>query len=136
MTQNVHQKFTERENQLRLYVIQFTIDRQRAFHLERDEEEAVCALQNVNFIYPISALETSHRVVLEDGRQFFAMCAIDAIGSAFTLHQNTEIFSECAGCGKPVYVKIKSGEVESYEPKTLQALTFPLGEISNWAGSC
>ena len=45
MTQNVHQKFTERENQLRLYVIQFTIDRQRAFHLERDEEEAVCALQ-------------------------------------------------------------------------------------------
>ena len=96
MTQNVHQKFTERENQLRLYVIQFTIDRQRAFHLERDEEEAVCALQmsheeyetiierlierdgmvvdeekNVNFIYPISALETSHRVVLEDGRQFF-----------------------------------------------------------------
>lgn len=161
MTQNVHQKFTERENQLRLYVIQFTIDRQRAFHLERDEEEAACALQmsheeyetiierlierdgmvideekNVNFIYPISALETSHRVVLEDGRQFFAMCAIDAIGSAFTLHQNTEIFSECAGCGKPVYVKIKNGEVESYEPKTLQALTFPLGEISNWAGSC
>ena len=92
--------------------------------------------KNVNFIYPISALETSHRVVLEDGRQFFAMCAIDAIGSAFTLHQNTEIFSECAGCGKPVYVKIKSGEGESYEPKTLQALTFPLGEISNWAGSC
>lgn len=124
MTQNVHQKFTERENQLRLYVIQFTIDRQRAFHLERDEEEAVCALQ------------MSHRVVLEAGRQFFAMCAIDAIGSAFTLHQNTEIFSECAGCGKPVYVKIKNGEVESYEPKTLQALTFPLGEISNWAGSC
>ena len=40
------------------------------------DEEA----KNVNFIYPVSSLETNHRVTLADGREFTAMCAIDAMG--------------------------------------------------------
>ena len=32
--------------------------------------------------------------------------------------------------------EIVNGEVADYAPKTLHALTFPLGELSNWAGSC
>ena len=35
---------------------------------------------NINFIYPVSALPTAHRVSLAGGREFWAMCAIDAIG--------------------------------------------------------
>ena len=160
--QNVHQKFTARQNELRLYIINFTIDNKRPYNLESDKEVTLQVLQmdeqeyeeiiqclidkdgmvvdeeakNVNFIYPVSSLETNHRVTLADGREFTAMCAIDAMGAAFTFHQDTEVHSVCAMCEEPVYVKIVDGKVADYAPKTLHALTFPLGELANWAGSC
>ena len=85
--QNVHQKFTERQNELRLYIINFTIDNKRPYNLESDKEVTLQVLQmdeqeyeeiiqclidkdgmvvdeevkNVNFIYPVSSLETNHR---------------------------------------------------------------------------
>lgn len=160
MEQNVHKKFTDRQNELRLYIIQFTVNSGRAYHIEDDRAEAMRALEmteeeygeiigclmekdgmvvengKVNFIYPVSALKTNHQVTLDDGRQFSAMCAIDAIGAAFTFHQDTEIHSVSAVSGEPIYIKIRDEEVAEYEPKTLHALTFPLGELSNWAGSC
>lgn len=161
MTQNIHKKFTDRQNELRLYIIQFTVDNSRPFHLENDIDGALEALnmsreeykeitacliendgmvvddeENVNFIYPVSALETEHQVTLDDGRTFSAMCAIDAIGAAFTFHQDTEVHSACAVCNEPVFVKIKDGKVVDYGPESLHALTFPLGELKNWAGSC
>lgn len=161
MSQNIHKKFTERQNKVRLYIMQFIVDNKRPFHLTQDKDAALKALDmqeeeyediiacllekdgmvtdeedNVNFIYPVSALPTSHRVMLADGREFTAMCAIDAIGAAFTFHQDTEVHSACAVCGAPVYVKIQNGEVAEFEPKSIHALTFPLREISNWAGSC
>ena len=161
MDQNIHKKFTERQNELRLYIIQFIVDHQRPYHLDQDmtqtlkalgldqkeyEEIIECLLKkdgmvieeerNVNFIYPVSALQTSHHVTLQDGREFTAMCAIDAIGAAFTFHQDTEIHSACASCNEPVHIRIVDGKVAEYSPKNLHALTFPLGELSNWAGSC
>ena len=161
MDQNIHKKFTERQNELRLYIIQFIVDHQRTYHLDQDmtqtlkalgmdqkeyEEIIECLLKkdgmvideerNVNFIYPVSALQTSHHVTLQDGREFTAMCAIDAIGAAFTFHQDTEIHSACASCNEPVHIRIVDGKVAEYSPKNLHALTFPLGELSNWAGSC
>ena len=91
---------------------------------------------NVNFIYPVSALPTNHQVKLADGRSFTAMCAIDAIGAAFTFHQDTEIHSVCSVCGAPIHIVMQDGTPVEYSPKDLHALTFTLGEISNWAGSC
>lgn len=35
--QNVHQKFTARQNELRLYIINFTIDNKRPYNLESDK---------------------------------------------------------------------------------------------------
>ena len=161
MDQNIHKKFTDMQNELRLYIIQFIVDHQRRYHLDQDmtqtlkalgmdqkeyEEIIECLLKkdgmvideerNVNFIYPVSALQTSHHVTLQDGREFTAMCAIDAIGAAFTFHQDTEIHSACASCNEPVHIRIVAGQVAEYSPKNLHALTFPLGELSNWAGSC
>lgn len=161
MEQNVHKKFTNRQNEVRLYIINFTVNEQRAFNLDADKEKVLKDLsmpeqeyeeiigvlldkdgmvvsddRDVNFIYPVSALETNHHVTLEDGRSFTAMCAIDAIGAAFTFHQNTEVHSVSAVSGEPVFVKIVDGKAADYSPKTLHALTFPLGQISNWAGSC
>ena len=140
--QNVHRKFNDRQNQVRLFIIEFTVNEGRAFNLEADKSLVLDALsmtdeeQNVNFIYPVSALPTNHHVTLADGRSFTAMCAIDAIGAAFTFHQDTEVHSVSAVSGEPVFVKIVNGEVADYAPKTLHALTFPLGQLSNWAGSC
>ena len=98
---NVHEKFTERENELRLTIINETVNNGRAFDLEEDKMEVLGKLQmdvkeykeiceklleedgmvldgtKVNFIYPVSALPTNHRVTLADGRTFTAMCAID-----------------------------------------------------------
>ena len=159
--QNVHKKFDDRQNQVRLFIIEFTVNEGRAFNLEADKRCVLDALsmseeeywsiievlkakdgmvtdeeQNVNFIYPVSALPTNHHVTLADGRSFTAMCAIDAIGAAFTFHQDTEVHSVSAVSGEPVFVKIVNGEVADYAPKTLHALTFPLGQLSIWAGSC
>lgn len=157
---NVHKKFNERQNELRLAIINATVDLGRPFDLEEDkfpvleklemeEEEyrAICGClierdgmvvdgTAVNFIYPVSALETNHHVTLEDGRSFTAMCAIDAIGAAFTFRQNTEVRSVCSGCGKEIYIRMKDGKAVEYYPEQVHALSFELGELENWSGSC
>lgn len=43
--QNVHQKFTARQNELRLYIINFTVDNKRSYNLESDKELALQALR-------------------------------------------------------------------------------------------
>ena len=161
MEQNVHKKFTARQNEVRLFIMDFIVTEERPFNLESDKACVLDALsmteqefekivkvllekdgmvisdtKDVNFIYPVSALPTNHHVTLADGRSFTAMCAIDAMGAAFTFHQDTEVHSVTAVSGEPVYVKIVDGEVVDYSPKNLHALTFPLGQLSNWAGSC
>jgi hypothetical protein len=41
--------------------------------------------------YPFSAVPTRHRVVVEDGQVYWAMCAIDALATPYLLHQAAEI---------------------------------------------
>lgn len=160
--QNISKKFNDAENEIRLAIMNFIIDFKRPFHVIKDGYQSlnkihlsekkdfssiiavlkeqdgmmVDAQQNVNFIYPVSALPTNHHVTLADGRSFCAMCAIDAIGSAFTFQQDIDVHSKCSMCGKEVYVKIKDGQIAEYSPQGLHALSFILGEISNWGGSC
>ena len=55
------------------------------------------------------------------------MCAIDAMGAAFTFHQDTEIHSACASCNEPVHIRIVTEKVAEYSPKNLHALTFCWG---------
>lgn len=161
MEQNVQKKFTDRQNEVRLFIMDFVVTEQRPFNIESDKECVLRALsmteqeyeeivkvllekdgmvisdaKDVNFIYPVSALPTNHHVTLADGRSFTAMCAIDAMGAAFTFHQDTEVHSVSAVSGEPIFVKIVDGEVADYSPKTLHALTFSLGTVTNWAASC
>ena len=91
---------------------------------------------NINFIYPVSALPTNHRVTLEDGRNFYAMCAIDSMGTAFTFKQNVHIESVCSQCGEKVVVDIKDQEIAYVEPDTLHVLHVDLNKSTNWADSC
>ena len=90
---------------------------------------------HLNFIYPVSALATRHRVSLEDGRRFFAMCAIDSMGSAFTFEQNVEIESECSECGERISVRIERGELAEVTPSNLRVLHVDLKRFDNWAAA-
>ena len=119
--QNVQAKFNEKQNEVRIAIMNFIIDNKRPFHMKQDGYEALKGISlsgkdefedildvlhsrdgfsadeegNINFIYPVSALPTAHRVTLADGREFSAMCAIDAIGATFTFHEDTQIHSSC-----------------------------------------
>jgi len=161
MEQNIYKKFNAVQNQVRFCIMNEIIDTEQPFSLEGKKLDVMkkCGITeecywdcidalkvrdgivtdeegNVNFSYPVSAMPTKHHVTLADGRSYCAMCAIDALGSAFTFQQDVEIHSECSQCGEPVCVKIENKKMTYVSPKNLHALTFSLGEFANWAGSC
>lgn len=90
----------------------------------------------VEFVYPVSALPTHHQVKLADGRSFYAMCAVDALGAAFTFGQDTTVSSKCSACGVPVSIEVTSEKVIAFEPPYLKVLHADLKQANNWAGSC
>jgi hypothetical protein len=91
---------------------------------------------NISFAYPVSALPTGHRVTLADGRSFHAMCAVDALGSAFTFRQDVSIDSRCSQCRQPVAVDIRDGRLAAFSPPELHVLHVDLNRSDNWSGSC
>ncbi|MBW9158787.1 alkylmercury lyase family protein [Clostridium tagluense] len=91
---------------------------------------------NVNFIYPVSAFNTNHKVHLSDGRVFSAMCAVDAMGSSFTFNQNIKINSKCSECGEDIFVEIKNGQLANYSPELTHVLHVDLNKNQNWSGNC
>lgn len=153
--------YTRKENILRKAIMNFTIDEKRAFNMlvdsdikklqvSMDVKELRNSLKilkekngfvadedgNVNFVYPVSALETNHKVTLSDGRKFSAMCAIDAMGAAFTFHEDVVVESMCSNTGNSVRVEIKNGELYRYSPDSLYALHVDLNKHTDWASSC
>lgn len=157
---SIDSKFSKEEKTVRRYLMNHTINSGQAFNLTNlsklstdikiTDEEANNILDslikknglvvddegNVNFMYPVSAIPTNHRVRLQDGREFTAMCAIDAIGAAFTFKQDVDIESKCSQCGLDVKVSIKDGELYSYEPSDLHILHVDLNKNTNWSGNC
>jgi hypothetical protein len=91
---------------------------------------------NVPFIYPVSALPTHHRVTLADGRAFSAMCAIDAMGAAFTFGQDTQIHSKCSVCNQPVHLALRQGRIAQATPADVHVLHMDLNQLTDWAASC
>lgn len=92
--------------------------------------------ENITFAYPVSGKPTNHKVKLNDGREFFSMCAIDAMGSAFVFGQDVEIASVCPVSGEEIRVDIKDGKIGDYAPKTVQAIHVDLSTVENWAANC
>lgn len=90
----------------------------------------------VIFAYPVSGLPTSHQVTLADNRSFSAMCAIDAIGSAFTFNQDVRINSSCAECSVAVQMEINGGRISRASSPDIHVLHVDLQNERNWAGSC
>jgi len=93
-------------------------------------------LGDIVFAYPVSALPTAHRVTLQDGRQLYAMCAVDAMGVAFTFKQDIKIDSVCRHCNTPVSLQVINGEIMELQPATAHVMHVDLKKLDNWAGSC
>ncbi len=91
---------------------------------------------SVSVVYPVSALPTPHKVKLKDGRSFYAICAVDSLGSAFAFEQNIVVSSSCSYCQKPVSVTVENGEISTSDPVNIYVThTDLVGEV-NWAGNC
>lgn len=90
----------------------------------------------INFIYPVSAHPTMHRVTLEDKREFNAMCAIDAMGWRCTFNQDIDIKSRCYVTGNEINISIKDGKVTSLNNPDLRVLHLNLDKHENWAANC
>jgi hypothetical protein len=90
----------------------------------------------IAFVYPVSALPTPHRVTLADGRVFYAMCAMDGLGSAFEFDRDATVTSICRHCRRPLTVSLAGGELAAADPPTIQVLHVDLDRYADWAANC
>lgn len=94
-------RLTAEENAFRNRIINSIADTHKPFFAANDAEKAmVKTLQSknalaieedgsVSSIYPVSAKPSRHLVTLADGRTVYCMCAIDALGCAFTFDKTS-----------------------------------------------
>ncbi len=66
--------------------------------------------------YPFSARATRHKVIFKDGREVYALCATDAMGIHFMLHEDIVVRSSCPECENEMEIKLKDGKVVSCVP--------------------
>jgi hypothetical protein len=81
-----------------------------------DVREAVARLDEKDLIfvqdgqvrvaYPFSAAPTAFRVLSTDGRERYAVCAIDALGIPVLLGQPAVVHSRCHHCGEPLDLRV------------------------------
>lgn len=74
------------------------MEKEHIFQLS--ENDGIC------YLYPYSAYPTDYDVRLADGRRFYAMCAIDSMGSAVTFNQPVEIFSKCKDTKEEIFLRV------------------------------
>lgn len=56
--------------------------------------------------YPFAGTRTAFQVVLPDGRERYAVCAVDALGVPALLAQPVSIRSHCHHCGDPLRLEV------------------------------
>jgi hypothetical protein len=67
--------------------------------------------QEIVNVYPFSLVPTEHRLVLEDGKKLFAMCAIDALGMPNMFLRNVKITSQCTKCKQEITIEVDNGKI-------------------------
>ena len=87
-------------------------------------------------VYPVSALPTKHEIKLKDGRSFYAMCAIDSLGTTYEFDQDLTVFSSCRYCGEKIVIEAINGDISAVTPTTTHAIHVDIENYKNWAASC
>jgi hypothetical protein len=152
---SIASRLTDTESQFRRQLMDFTISRGVAVNVHAeppaelsafDPKPMIAALLekkaaalgdsgDVDFVYPVSAVATGYRVTLADGRSFSAMCAIDAIGAAFTFEQNVLVDSKCHTCHAAIELEVRDGEISRHRPEEIHVLHVDLSKYDVWAGT-
>lgn len=142
-------KISREENQIRQMLMQQIISRNAPVKIPDAVAESmartlcdknVIALDSNNqltAVYPVSALPTDKKVFLEDGRQAWAMCAIDALGFHYAFNQPVRILSKCEYCGHVIELLMQDGKVEVVQGGTdIYVLHTDLESHQDWSCSC
>ncbi|MGH2669457.1 MAG: organomercurial lyase [bacterium] len=80
----------------------------RAAIAELDEKDLVAIRDgHIVLAYPFASAPTAFCVVLPDGRQRYAACAIDALGVAPMLGHPVTIHSRCHHCEEPLTLAVR-----------------------------
>jgi Alkylmercury lyase len=85
--------------------------------------------------YPFSGRPTPHRVIF-DGREVFAMCAIDALGTAPMLDRPVEVISTDPVDGKEIRVALSPDGSASWQPEQAVVLTGRTCDDEAFRGCC
>lgn len=144
---SIASKLTAEENALRNQIINAIVNTHQPYCPDAGERDMVESLQKKNAlavnaegkiesIYPISAKETVHRVTLADGRTTYVMCAIDALGCAYTFRQDIVIDSVCSNSGVPIHIEVKDGVIAHASSDEIRILHADLKASDNWASCC
>ena len=143
-------RLSAEENDFRNKIIGYIVDNHKPFAPADDGEKAMVetlraknalAIEEdgtVSSIYPVSAKPSHHLVTLADGRTVYCMCAIDALGCAFTFDQDIVITSSCSNSGVAIRIAVKDKQIESVLPsrEDMRVLHADLKASDNWACSC
>jgi len=82
-----------------------------------DEKDLILAHdEQIILAYPFSGTPTAFLLVFQDGRERYAVCAIDALGVPAMLGQPVVIRSHCHHCHEPLEIRVRpDGPVGSAE---------------------
>lgn len=148
MTQPLATRLSAAENAVREEVMQAMMTTGRAYALAGSPHRAVIeelAARNIVALadeavvaaYPVSARPTNKRVQLADGREAYAMCALDALGFHYAFAQEVRIAGVCEHCGEAIELRMRGGRVEMLSnTPDVYVLHADLQNESNWSCSC
>jgi hypothetical protein len=71
----------------------------------------------LNVAYPFAIAPTRHRVTLQSGRGYYAMCAIDALGIPYMLGERGEVEAREPEAERIVRVMVDPGGEPAWEPE-------------------
>ncbi len=148
--ESIASKLTQRENEVRNMIINNIVNYGGAFEINGvtdDVKEIIISLRDKNAlaiaednkiysIYPVSAKVTNHKVTLKDGREFYAMCAVDALGSTYTFNQDVTVNSKCTECGKEIKAEVSGGKIVNLQPADAHVLHVDLKKFKTWSCCC
>lgn len=141
---NINDRLTATEQQLRKQLIHhFTKIAPQPLNYEPQYQAlldkhifTLNSQQQIVHLYPFSLTPTNKQVFLKEQQQpLFAMCAIDAIGIHFTLHQDIVIQSQCELTKTPITLTLSEGKITS-ATDDICILHTDLSDISDWANTC
>lgn len=141
-------KISEEEQVLREEVMEYIIKEHKPYPISEDKQAIFADLAKRNIlainedncvesIYPVSARATNKKVVFDDGRFAYAMCAIDAIGFHYAFHEPVTIEGECQNCGEALKLRVEDGLIKVIEgSEDIHILHTDLGQKEQWSCCC